>query len=260
MTAATVLPFRKPTGLVDRTQIASGIAGDPRLIPVAVRVGVLLALKFLNGQTGRCDPGIGTLSRQAGVCRRQVLRGIEDLERNGWLQVQRRLGIRNAYVIQTSDTEVTGDMQVTGDAEVTGPVTPKSPSSEHRKERGKKGADAPPTFKSDLWKSAKRSVSRLTGKPEDTAGRLIGSWVKQYGMGPVIEAIAKAETTQPAEPVSWIIGTLRAARGQPTAEAPRQVPKGEADRILTEGGMADAEPADRNAYLRSKGIDPRSAA
>jgi hypothetical protein len=268
-----VIPLRRPATLVDRTTYACRLAGDAALTGAAVRVGVLLALHFANGQSGRCDPGLHGLGRLAGLSRRHVIRAVVQLQTRGWLTSLHRRGTAgrggatNAYMLNfnfvpppsSGDTEVTGDAEDTGDSQGSEVVTPVSP--EHRKEPGI-GADAPQRLKSILWQGVKDSVCRLTGKDSGAAGRLVGKWVKDHGLAATVDAIHRAESEQPADPVAWIAGTLNAkARPKPIDRFRKPVWASQAkirDAYAAAGLSPDTPRQARIDCLMAAGIDPKS--
>ena len=58
---------------------------DPKLKAPAKCVGVALALKFRNVQTGQCNPSFATLAKVVGRERRSVIEAVTELKEAGWV-------------------------------------------------------------------------------------------------------------------------------------------------------------------------------
>ncbi|MGO4389436.1 hypothetical protein AB4Y85_18055 [Microvirga sp. 2YAF29] len=76
--------------LLDKARLLQAIVADPSLPAAAKAVAVALVLNHLNGRTGRCDPSYEVLGAGAGLKRRATIMAIQDLEKAGWLKIERR--------------------------------------------------------------------------------------------------------------------------------------------------------------------------
>ena len=68
---------------------------DPELTGRALLVGVAL-IRHADGN-GECFPGVASLARKLGCGRHTVIRAIAELERSGWIRVDRQHGRRSVY-------------------------------------------------------------------------------------------------------------------------------------------------------------------
>lgn len=86
------------------------------LCPGAKVIAVRLAL-HLNIEDGRCNPAIGTLARGAGMSESTIHRMIRELERKGWIRVDRSRGRHaNSFDLRVpTPSTVTGFNPVTSD-------------------------------------------------------------------------------------------------------------------------------------------------
>lgn len=57
-----------------------------------------------NGESGRCDPGLGTIAKASGLGRRTVMRSLNVLEEGGWVERhQRPLPQTTSYILHARD-------------------------------------------------------------------------------------------------------------------------------------------------------------
>ena len=68
--------------------------------------------------------------------------------------------------------------------------------------------DRPIDLKAEIWRRGKAFLGR-NGVPEPRAGPLIGKWRRDYGDGPVLDAMTKAEAECASEVVPFIEACLR---------------------------------------------------
>jgi hypothetical protein len=106
-------------------QILWGIIADPRLRSTPKLVAVVLLLKFLNLQTGQCNPSVPTIARLIGKCDRTVTLAINALRSSGWLVVRGTRGGSKEHTNQfdfrlrpTGEASCTGETDCTGEAKL----------------------------------------------------------------------------------------------------------------------------------------------
>jgi predicted transcriptional regulator len=77
----------------------------------ALRVGALLATKFVNGKSGEAWPSLNTMARHLGVDRRTVVRAIQKLDTSGYLERRSGKGRAgsNRYRLRFPDQRESGD-------------------------------------------------------------------------------------------------------------------------------------------------------
>lgn len=78
--------------LADKDAYVLAVIADSTLTPTARFVATVLAIRFLNRKTLRCDPAFETISQAVGSKRRMTILAVEELEKAGWLKVERRGG------------------------------------------------------------------------------------------------------------------------------------------------------------------------
>ncbi|MFC0411066.1 hypothetical protein [Roseomonas elaeocarpi] len=67
-----------------------------------------------------------------------------------------------------------------------------------------------------LWREGRAAFSRLTGKPEKQAGRMLGRWLQQAGddCTVVTQVLADAEGHRPVDPIAWIEAAIAHRMGR----------------------------------------------
>lgn len=70
------------------------------------------------------------------------------------------------------------------------------------------GASAPPDLKKTAFDIG-RSVLVSSGKSDSAARKCIGQWVRDYGVGNVVDAVAAAQRETPSDPIPFISGRLK---------------------------------------------------
>ncbi|WFS06253.1 hypothetical protein [Methylobacterium sp. 391_Methyba4] len=78
--------------LAEKEAFVLAVIADSTLTPTARFVATVLAIRFLNRKTLRCDPAFETISQAVGSKRRMTILAVEELEKAGWLKVERRGG------------------------------------------------------------------------------------------------------------------------------------------------------------------------
>lgn len=78
--------------LAEKDAYVLAVIADSTLTPTARFVATVLAIRFLNRKTLRCDPAYETIAQAVGSKRRMTILAIEELEKAGWLKVERRGG------------------------------------------------------------------------------------------------------------------------------------------------------------------------
>jgi hypothetical protein len=71
----------------------------------ALAIAFVLLYRHFNGRTGRCDPSISTLAKEAGLTVRGVKKAIDEIKRSSWWRIGRegtaaRGGRTNSYAPQ----------------------------------------------------------------------------------------------------------------------------------------------------------------
>lgn len=120
--------------MIEHLQALRAARRDRRISAGALEVGLALLVHYRDHKTGRCDPAMSTLAREAPYSRRELIRQLGELESAGLISRRRCPGGRSQYD-WGCDQAVTGDHTVTGDQAVTGGVTTQSQgvwSSGHR--------------------------------------------------------------------------------------------------------------------------------
>lgn len=88
------------------------------------------------------------------------------------------------------------------------------------------GADAPPDYRAELFKTGLDKLARMTGKTPGSCRGLVGKWLKQLDDEAihVIAAIDDADTERIVDPVPWIEAQLRSKFKQDQRHAPNFKP------------------------------------
>jgi hypothetical protein len=128
--------------LLDKWRLLQAALTDPSLSPgAAILLGRMLSYLNLKGDREHtCYPSYDRLSQDLGCSRRQVMRKADELERQGWLTIDRRsYGETRAFASNSfrfvfdralavpEGEEVVTPMSLGGDADVARVVTPLSP-------------------------------------------------------------------------------------------------------------------------------------
>jgi hypothetical protein len=74
--------------LLDKWQMMQAILADRALSATAKNVAARL-LHHLNTKNSRCSPSYETLARGIGLVRRRAMAGVQELEKAGWISVER---------------------------------------------------------------------------------------------------------------------------------------------------------------------------
>jgi hypothetical protein len=109
------------------------VAAAADLSPTLRLLALRLAL-HLNLKSGRCFVGHDTLAKGIGIERRSAMRLVAELERRGWLQVDRGGGRQkaNGYRFIIPAETVTGESPFRGRETVTGHARPATPKNGDR--------------------------------------------------------------------------------------------------------------------------------
>ncbi len=100
--------------MVPSRLLTGGLSGSCIAVYACIR-------DHLNGESGKCFPGMTRIARQLGITRRTVIRCVASLINAGFMACDRRLGRSNQFVFPSL---VTRDKNVTGDATTQGqPIT-----------------------------------------------------------------------------------------------------------------------------------------
>ncbi|MFC0410992.1 YdaU family protein [Roseomonas elaeocarpi] len=101
-------------------------------------------------------------------------------------------------------------------------------------------ASAPVDARAYLWREGRAAFSRLTGKPEKQAGRMLGRWLQQAGddCTVVTQVLADAEAHRPVDPIAWIEAAIAHRMGR----------------------RPGAQPEFRNGFLQNLADDRAAAA
>jgi hypothetical protein len=88
---ARLTPAERKKRFFERQGWIDDVQADRDLSPTARLIGGRIA-QHKNLETGQCNPGAGTLAKEAGVAERSAFRAIAELERKGRLRVERTRG------------------------------------------------------------------------------------------------------------------------------------------------------------------------
>ena len=87
MAKVVTLHGARPGGWAkDRWAWIEAVVADGQLTPLARLVAVVLAQGFANHETAECRPGLAALVQKVASSKRTVLRALEDLQAEGWLE------------------------------------------------------------------------------------------------------------------------------------------------------------------------------
>jgi hypothetical protein len=80
-----------PSTLAERMDLLHAINVDPQLSASAVAVALAL-MSFVNSKTGECFPTFEKIARRCRVSKRTVATVTRELERGGWIAIERDEG------------------------------------------------------------------------------------------------------------------------------------------------------------------------
>jgi hypothetical protein len=63
------------------------VLADPGLSSTAKCIVTALLLKWHNGKTGQCNPGLGKIAEAVGLTRRAIIAAVAELKRSGWVEI-----------------------------------------------------------------------------------------------------------------------------------------------------------------------------
>ncbi|MGA8650412.1 MAG: helix-turn-helix domain-containing protein [Xanthobacteraceae bacterium] len=87
----TLVRGSNPSTLAERMDLIQAINADPELSASAVVVAVAL-MRFVNSKTGECYPTFESIAERCHVSKRTVATAVQDLERRGWVVIERDYG------------------------------------------------------------------------------------------------------------------------------------------------------------------------
>lgn len=104
---------------------------------------------------------------------------------------------------------------------------------------------SPPDLKTAIWGPCLDWLVKATRKAESTTRGAIGRWIRDYGEGPVLEAMMAAQRQSPVDPVAYIEKLLKTGgpRDGPHSQERRAALEAQVDEMVSQA----AEAADRSA-------------
>ena len=91
-----------------RGALLEAAACDPTLTPVALRVLMLLALRWADAKTGRCWPAKGTIADALAIHDKTVQKALRELRERGWIMVAVGAGQSGTNVYQVIHSRFEG--------------------------------------------------------------------------------------------------------------------------------------------------------
>ena len=116
--------------LVSKAELAAIISSDKQLRHSTVRVATAMLFKFHNTRKDECFPSHDTIAEWVGLNRRRVIEAVKQLERFGYLIVERGTGRSNRYRFNFDVTLATLVEAGCGDANGPSGVTPATRGSD----------------------------------------------------------------------------------------------------------------------------------
>lgn len=148
---------------------------DENVSPTGMRIANLFVLVYY-GPSGRIFPSIDTMAARLKVDRCSVMRGVESLEREGWIEARRTKGKSTRYGFLTSRIIATSRKNATSDTDATTPVAKMSPDQSqkcHPNQGINQGNES---------EKSKTSLS-TSGKPEKIVNHAYDGWRKHIIQG-----------------------------------------------------------------------------
>jgi hypothetical protein len=84
-------PGSNPSTVAERMDLLHAINADPELSGSAIAVSLAL-MSFVNSKTGECFPTFESIAERCRVSKRTVATAVQDLERRGWVVIERDYG------------------------------------------------------------------------------------------------------------------------------------------------------------------------